>query len=277
LIAGGRGRVLVVEHEADAGLGRLAADLPAVDVRRPYTGDTLPAGMGGHAGLIVLGGEMAAWDDDAAPWLPATRALIRLAVNEGMPVLGICLGAQLLALACGGHVQRGTQGLEVGLGAVQPLPGAPDDPLFAGVLSRLSSSGEAAPFLVSQYHRDAVTRLPDGALHLATGATYPHQAFRVGVSAWGVQYHPEVTTADFELWVRAGTDGLRAEDLDPERLEGAVQEATDALDRVARAHALAFADLVIGRSGNGHADYGVGDVFPSSGQPVGPPGPAGIH
>src|SRR5262249_4530354 len=128
-----RPEVLVIEHEDGAGLGRMTGPLAAaarLDVRRPDRGDPLPDDLAvtGHAGLIVLGGEMGAMDDDVAPWLPATRALLAQAVRIGLPALGVCLGGQLLAAACGGRVERGESGLEVGLTALTPTLECLDDP-----------------------------------------------------------------------------------------------------------------------------------------------------
>src|SRR5437763_1208148 len=114
-------RVLVVQHTAHEGLGRLQEWLPesGVDVHpiHPYLGHRVPPSVEGDA-LIVLGGPMGAYDDEAASWLPATRALLRSAIDDGVPTLGICLGAQLLAVAAGGEVLRGTAGPELGFGEV---------------------------------------------------------------------------------------------------------------------------------------------------------------
>ena len=239
-------RLLVVEHEADAGLGRLAPVLrqaARLDVHRPYLGDRLPDGLSGHQGLIVLGGAMSAWDDEVAPWLPATRGLLAGAVGAGLPTLGICLGAQLLAVATGGRVERGDRGLEVGLVPVTALPAATDDAL----LGTAAGDDESIPVEVAQYHQDAITELPPDATLLATGERYPHQAFRVGKSGWGVQYHPEVTAADFAAWLRDGHGAVRAAGLDAAEIARRYAAAEPGLAAVARAHAGAFAAL-LGRS-----------------------------
>ncbi|MFI6497081.1 type 1 glutamine amidotransferase [Nonomuraea typhae] len=220
-------RITVIEHEADAPLGYFAAwlGLPC-DVIRPYLGDPVPE----HAadGLIVLGGEMAAWEDERCPWLPATRALIRRSVADGLPVLGICLGAQLMALACGGTVERGTAGVEVGTCALTFLPAAQDDPL-------LSPVGRAEA-VAAQFHGDAMTSLPEGATLLMTGDRYPHQAFRLGERAWGVQFHPEVTPEIFDGWITAtGRDPALAAE---------VRAADDDLVATWRPVAEAFAGIV---------------------------------
>lgn len=190
-------RITVIEHEADAGLGYLAGWLGvACDVVRPYLGEAVPARAAD--GLIVLGGEASAWDDEGYPWLPATRALLRTSVEAGTPTLGICLGAQLMTLACGGTVERGSNGLEVGARTVTSL-GVADPVLPAG--------GTAVAI---QYHQDAMTRLPEGAVPLMTGEQYPNQAYRLGERAWAVQFHPEATPDIFCAWT--ASSGLQGYD-----------------------------------------------------------------
>ncbi|GAB4063610.1 type 1 glutamine amidotransferase [Angustibacter speluncae] len=233
----GVARVLVVEHQATCPLGRLDP-LPgcATEVVRPYRGEPLPADLAGYDGLVVLGGEMDSWDDDGYPWLPSTRVLLAQAVDRGVPALGVCLGAQLLALATGGHVARGERGPELGLREVALLPAAADDAL-AGTLP----ATVAAP----QGHLDAVHALPPDAVVLASSDLYPHQLFRVGSSAWGVQYHPEVTEADFAVWMANDHDLLAAQGRTPEQEVAALVGARAELDASARSHAQAFADVVL--------------------------------
>jgi GMP synthase (glutamine-hydrolysing) len=182
-------RVHIVQHTVGEGMGRLADWLPAagVDVHptHPYLGNRVPPTVEGDA-LIVLGGPMGAHDDDRSPWLPAVRDLMRSAVEDGVPTLGICLGAQLLAVAMGGEVERGAAGPEIGLGEV--TVDVPDDLLPAGTMP------------VVQWHYDAVTRLPEDSTLLASSQAYPVQAFRVGELAWGVQFHPEVTPEMVAEW-----------------------------------------------------------------------------
>ncbi|MEU8249486.1 type 1 glutamine amidotransferase [Nonomuraea sp. NPDC048916] len=220
-------QITVIEHEADAGLGFLAGWLGlACDVVRPYLGDEVPARAAD--GLIVLGGEAAAWEDDAFPWLPATRDLLRRSVAEGTPTLGICLGAQLMTMACGGTVERGGAGLEVGLCEVSALPAAGTDPLLSGI-----GAGVAI-----QYHRDVMARLPEGAVPLMTGTRYPNQAYRLGETAWAVQFHPEATPGIFASWTTAsGLDSA-------ERLNAEVEAAEDKLIATWRPMAEAFASIV---------------------------------
>ncbi|WP_214326838.1 type 1 glutamine amidotransferase [Nonomuraea sediminis] len=220
-------RITVIEHEAGAGLGYLERWLGLeCDVVRPYLGDSVPERAAD--GLIVLGGAADAWDDERSPWHPATRDLLRRAVEESTPTLAICLGAQLMTMACGGVVGRGGNGLEVGLREVRPLPAAASDRILSGV-------GTAAAV---QYHQDAMTRLPEGAVPLMTGDQYPHQAYRMGEAAWAVQFHPEATPEIFTTWTSAADlDG--AEDLNAE-----VKAAEDRLIATWRPVAEAFAEVV---------------------------------
>jgi GMP synthase-like glutamine amidotransferase len=251
-----RPRLLVIEHEPNCGLDWMGPTLEVaarVEVIRPYLGDAVPTeelsmGDDGSLGLVVLGGSMGAWDDEAAPWLPATRRLLAAAVRAGAPTLGICLGAQLLAAATGGKAERGAPGLEIGLVEVTPLPEAAMDPFLADVAAGVAAG--TGGWAVTQYHYDAVTGLPPDAELLVTGKTYPYQAFRVGERAWAVQYHPEVSTAVFVEWVAHGQAAgeLPADAaglLDPVRAAARAQRAQ------AESHAAALlARFVPGREGD---------------------------
>jgi GMP synthase-like glutamine amidotransferase len=220
-------RITVIEHEAEAGLGYLAQWLGLdCEVVRPYLGQEVPARA--QDGLIVLGGAAAAWEDERSPWQPATRDLLRRAVDDATPTLAVCLGAQLLTMACGGTVERGANGLEVGAREVVALPAAASDRLLSGI-------GAA---VAVQYHQDAMTRLPDGAVPLMTGSQYPNQAYRLGEAAWAVQFHPEATPEIFASWT-AGSDLDAAEDLNAE-----VKAAESDLVATWRPVTRAFADVV---------------------------------
>jgi GMP synthase-like glutamine amidotransferase len=220
-------RALVVQHTAHEGLGNLLEWLPAagLDVHpiHPYLGHRVPPSVEGDA-LIVLGGPMGAYDDADAPWLPATRALLATAIDDGVPTLGICLGAQLLAVAAGGEVQRGSGGPELGLGTVDVPVG--DDLLPAG------------PMSVVQWHYDAVTQMPTGALLLASSEAYQVQGFRVGDVAWGLQFHVEATEQMVREWARS--DGVE------ESVAARVGEAAGEIGACGEEIARRFARVVIG-------------------------------
>jgi GMP synthase (glutamine-hydrolysing) len=188
-------RVLVVEPHSDASLDRLAAPLRraglTLEVARPYVAGELPDRLDAD-GVVVLGGPMGATDDRDHPWLVRVRGLLREAVRANVPTLGICLGAQLLACACGGRVVRGGAGAEAGVVRVRLRPEARADPLFSTLPS---------PFFATSVHFDVIEVLPPGAVWLGHSDMYPHQAFRVGEAAWGVQFHPEMSRAGYRSWV----------------------------------------------------------------------------
>ncbi len=195
-------RCLVVQHSPTEDAGLLGDWLTgaglALEVLEPYAGVPVPADPSGYAAVLVLGGAMAAWEDDVAPWLPATRRLLRAAVDAGVPTLGVCLGSQLLALACDGSVERGAAGPEYGACVVRLRPEATEDALLGAVPPRPD-----ALVPVVQWHTDAVTELPPGAVLLADSEAYAVQAFRVGACAWGLQFHIETTTEMVARWARA--------------------------------------------------------------------------
>jgi GMP synthase-like glutamine amidotransferase len=206
---------LVVQHSAAEDPGRLGdwfgdAGL-LIDVRTPYDGSPLPDAPDGHAAVVVLGGAMGAYDDEVAPWLPTTRALLAAAVASGAPTLGICLGAQLLAVAAGGRVEAGSAGPEIGPGLVAKRDAAGADRLFSSV-----------PFTpdVVHWHWDTVSELPPGAVLLASSTRYQHQAFRVGERAWGLQFHVETTPEMVRRWAESDAKELAEEGIDVDAVLG---------------------------------------------------------
>jgi GMP synthase-like glutamine amidotransferase len=121
-------------------------------------------------------------------------------------VLGVCLGAQLLAQATGGEVRTGRIGPELGVRRVHLNAAAAHDPLLHGI-------GPVAE--VVQWHFDEIVTLPPGATLLAGSPMYPHQAFRLGERAWGVQFHPEALPSMVARWAAADAAALAAEGADP--------------------------------------------------------------
>lgn len=194
-------RITVVQNSPDVTLDTFADRLgPDVRLVRPFAGDALPdvADLGG--GLVVLGGRMSAYDDDVAPWLPALRDLLSAAVLAAVPTLGVCLGAQLLAVAGGGHVQvAAPPGREVGLTRVFWKSGAEADPVLGALARAAAGTGKRARSLTLSMHADAIIDLPEDATWLGMSDMYPYQAFRHG-SALGVQFHPEATLDTVRRW-----------------------------------------------------------------------------
>ncbi len=229
-------RVVVLQHEDACPPDRLGPWLAqaglAVEVCRPYAGDALPDP--GPA-LVVLGGRMGAGDDEDAPWLPATRALLARAAQDGTPVLGVCLGAQLLAAGCGGRVERGADGLEAGVVDVRWRAEAAGDPLVGGLPD---------PHPGPSMHRDAVVELPPGAVWLGRSAQYPHQVFRVGERAWGVQFHPEVTVPTFRTWAAGHGRTWAERGTSAEQVVGQLADRDGSVAAAGWALAEHFADVV---------------------------------
>jgi GMP synthase-like glutamine amidotransferase len=144
----------------------------------------------GFDAIIAMGGPMSVNDDDKLPWLREEKALIGEAVRAGVPFFGACLGAQLLSASLGGVVHRGAQP-EVGILPVFLTPEADPDPLFADV---------GREVLTFQWHGDTFS-LPTGSALLASSPAYPHQAFRWGRYAYGLQFHLEVSEDMARQWL----------------------------------------------------------------------------
>ncbi len=191
----------LIQHVPHEGPGIIATEALArgirLDVRRVYAGDAVHA-LREIEGLVVMGGPMGANDDERHPNLAAERDLLGGAVRAGYPVLGVCLGAQLLAAALGGRVHKGPAE-ENGFGEVTLTREGERDPV-------LGPAGPAIP--VCHWHSDTFD-LPPGAVHLATSGRYPNQAFRVGDRAYGFQFHVEVDEALYGEWVPFFPPGAR--------------------------------------------------------------------
>ncbi len=147
----------------------------------PYRGETLPP-LEELLGLVVMGGPMGVTDTTAHPHLAEELELLRSAVAAGKPVLGVCLGAQLLAASLGARVYRGEQP-EIEPGTVALTDAGRSDPV-------LGAAGRSE-LPVVHWHQDTF-ELPAGAVRLAGSDLYPNQAFRAGGCAYGLQFHVEV-------------------------------------------------------------------------------------
>jgi GMP synthase (glutamine-hydrolysing) len=226
----------VIEHETEDPvhlMGTWMGDAVEVVACRPYDGEPLPESLEGYAGLVVMGGAMGANDDEKAAWLPGTRQLIRSAAGTGLPALCICLGHQLAAVAMGGEVLPNPRGRQFGLLPVGWAAAAADDPLFGAV----ADSPRAL-----QWNDDIVTRLPEGAVRLATAPGGEVQAARYAETVWGVQWHPEVDEPLVRLWTADGG-------VDPAEAEAQLQDlarSSDELERSWRPLAVRFTELVRG-------------------------------
>lgn len=214
-------------------LGEAGAE---VDVRRPYAGDVLPGDLAGHSGMLVLGGEMGAYDDADHAWLADVKRLASGAVHDATPVLGICLGLQLVAVALGGEVRRAPRGQQIGVLDVGWTAAAYDDPLLGAVAAR----GDAPAV---QWNNDVVTRLPEGAVDLAHTGHGELQAARFAPSVWGVQWHPEAGEEIIRPWADNDRDDAVSRGIDVDAYVDDVAAAGDRLRATWRLLAEAFAAL----------------------------------
>jgi GMP synthase-like glutamine amidotransferase len=239
------GTALVIENDPSDPLGRLAdwfaeAELP-LTVLRPWAGDALPDDLDGYLALVVLGGDQSAYPSAAgepgAAWFPALEGLLRKAVRHRVPTLGVCLGGQLLAAAHGGLVERSTSGPEIGPALVARRDAADNDPLFKYV-----------PLIpdVIQWHSDEITELPLNAVLLAASTRYPHQAFRLGDRAWGVQFHIECDAEMIARWAESDAATLAELGYDAEAVVVATAEALPDVEEVWQPFAARFAALALG-------------------------------
>jgi GMP synthase-like glutamine amidotransferase len=236
---------LVVENDPTSGPGHFAEWLTdgglAQAVVRVYAGEPLPDDLAGYAAFMVLGGDQHAYPDaDGSPgeaWFPALEALLRQAVRDQVPTLGVCLGAQLLATALGGTVDPAAAGPEIGPGLVAKRDAAESDPLF-GPLPMLPD--------VLQWHHDEITELPRRAVLLAASTGYAVQAFRVGPAAWGVQFHPELDLGTLTGWVATAGPLLASLGIDGDALLARAAALQDDLFEVWHPFATRFAALARG-------------------------------
>jgi GMP synthase-like glutamine amidotransferase len=166
-----------------------------------------------------MGGPMSANSDDGFDSRPAELARLAEAVAAGIPTLGICLGAQLLALAAGGSVMPGPAGPEIGWGTVELTAQSAADLLFADLPVRL---------VVLQWHGDTFEP-PAHAVRLAGNAAYPNQAFRVGPAAWGLQFHVEVDAGAVDGFLTAFGDDAEDVDGGPDAIRAATPAALEQL------------------------------------------------
>jgi GMP synthase-like glutamine amidotransferase len=235
-------RAIVLQQTPTEGPDRVGALLAArgvaVEVRNLQRGQAVPADLAADEMLVVMGGPMGVADVGSPryPFLAAEVELLRKLVARDAPVIGICLGAQLLAAAAGARVYPNTR----------PGPGGAPEPArevgwapvdFLGVEREPALAGLGAREMMFHWHGDTFD-LPPGAVHLASTPDCRHQAFRLGTRQLGLQFHPEVERATIALWVREDADYARAANgpdaaarilADTDRLFGAARPIWDRL------------------------------------------------
>ncbi len=188
-----RRRVILVRHGDDPPDDRVMTFLLSNGFepvrRRPYAGDLLGEPGEEVAGSVIYGGKYSVWETGRFPFLKEEYRWIEGCLRAGKPLLGICQGAQQIALHLGAGVGPVADGrCEFGYHQIRPVPGASD---FL-----------AAPMHVVQSHYHTFG-LPDGVRHLASSDAFPNQAFRYGANVYALQFHPEVTIEGFRRWQNA--------------------------------------------------------------------------
>ncbi|MGC1488243.1 MAG: type 1 glutamine amidotransferase [Albidovulum sp.] len=193
-------RIAVIENTAISHLGLVGTALREADaeieVFRPWDGQSLPDGMY-HDALVVLGGEQNALDDEGHPYLPDLVRLMRRMGQADRAVLGICLGAQLLARAHGAQNLLGKHD-EFGWHKVRVTKDGLKDPVMSVI---------KGDFPIFQWHGDSFT-LPEGAVRLARNAKVGNQCFRIGRASYGMQFHFVASRAVVEDWSRDFADSI---------------------------------------------------------------------
>lgn len=204
--------IVVFEHSDLSGsglLGRVLRDhghrLRVIEL---HHGDAIPVDLDNVDGVISCGGG-AAPDDDSQPWLNDELRFLAMAHEAKLPMVGLCLGSQLLARALGGSVQRMKQP-EVGFVPVTLTPASHMDAILAGV---------GWTTMQPQWHSYEVVKLPDGAKRLAQSARCDIQAWMHGIHTYAFQHHPEIVADDMLAWADDEPDMLKEAGLSRETLK----------------------------------------------------------
>ena len=218
-------KVLVLQHHPAENLGAIADALEGAALAwqyvRVFDGHPIPKEVKGLGGLIVMGGPQTVYQLDKYPYFRDEIALIESALKADKPILGVCLGSQLLAAALGAEVRRG-QEREIGWYPVRMQEGAKDDRLMRGL---------PAEFVAAHWHSD-VFDLPKGAVALASSEKTPVQAYRFGTKAYGMLFHAEMTREILMALVGEFGEGLKRVGLDGDAILVEAEQHLPALSRV---------------------------------------------
>lgn len=195
--------VLVLQHHPAESIGSIAIPLAAANIPvhalEVFRQPSLPPDLQDYSGLILMGGPMSVDEQDRFPWIQPEIAFLQSAISVGKPVLGICLGSQLIAAALGARVYPGKK-KEIGWFKVRLYEGGLSDPLLAGV---------PASFTAFHWHGD-VFEVPQNAIPLLGSDITPCQGFRFGPRTWALLCHLEVTSESVQAMIRSFPDELTA-------------------------------------------------------------------
>jgi GMP synthase-like glutamine amidotransferase len=235
-------RALAIVHQQDAGPGVFADEMRSRGVEleewgMSRRGEAPPREIAAYDAILTFGGAMHADQEDKHPWLRFEKDFLAAIVEDEVPILAVCLGAQLLAEAAEGAAHRASEP-EIGWHRVEVTPEGEDDPLLGPLAPDFSA------FMWHSYEFAA----PPGASVLARSAICD-QAYRVGERAWGIQFHAEVTPASAFRWIEKEREGDEASASDPDALRQETERRIDDWNRLGRELCGRFIDQVASPSG----------------------------
>ena len=230
--------ILILEHSDPPGSGSIGQAFTRHGLRvrsvRIGAGESVPHELDDVYGVVSMGGRQSA-TDDSLPWISDEMNLLKSAVNAGIPVLGVCLGAQLLARALGGQVAR-METPSIGLPQIDLSPVGRDDPLFRGL-----------PWFGTwpSWHQDEIVELPDDARTLAGSVECKVEAFAHGISAYGVQFHPEWTAEPLAAQCEKNDPGAMGSDVDLVALAATARDQAESINRQSERFAVNVASYLM--------------------------------
>ncbi len=204
--------ILVLQHEAHEGLGAwdplFKTAARKVVTQKLFAGDKVPLdeSLCAYDGIVILGGSMSA-NDEHLDFIRDELVMIAQAIELKIPLLGVCLGAQLIARALGSKITPLLQ-KEIGWSPIHLGISCGKDNLFGGL---------SGPVMMFQWHGETF-QIPSGAIHLAKTDLCPHQAFRYADRIYGLQFHCEMTHSMISDWVEKGRSEIEAAGLSPEAI-----------------------------------------------------------